>query len=120
MSPFGVQNTLSKLIRKKHLQKRGFNLAERFAQHLNKVFYKETIISPALHRVRSSSSQMVLTRKKRLSAQKNTLEASSEVKGKTVILVDDILTTGATLVEAQRACLEAQTHQCYAISLVRG
>jgi predicted amidophosphoribosyltransferase len=36
-----------------------------------------------------------------------TLSASAALRGARVCLVDDVCTTGATLEEARRACLEA-------------
>ena len=68
----------------------------------------------------SSAPQASLSRDDRLTAQKNTLKASSKVASKRICIVDDISTTGSTLIEAQRALSDVGVADCYAISLFRG
>ena len=107
--------------RRSHLQKRGGHPPLIIAQFLHQFFIKESSLEPyALKRVNPSLPQVKLHRNARLTAQKNTLKAEGSIASKTIIIVDDILTTGGTLLEAQRACLDAKADRCYAIALFRG
>lgn len=102
------------------LQLRKFNPAYQFALELEKVNRNSVIHPTGLKRCRTSQIQRTLKRSQRLSAQHQTLYACSSLKNQRVCLVDDITTTGATLLEAQRACLEVGVRECYALALFRG
>jgi len=62
----------------------------------------------ALKRVRYTSSQMSLAREQRLVNLRGAFAARGElVRGKRVLLVDDVATTGATLHECKKTLIEA-------------
>ena len=105
--------------RKDHFKQRGFNPAHLFALSLHKTL-PSTFLHAALTRSGPSLPQVSLNRTQRLIAQKNTLKAHPILNQMRVCLVDDITTTGGTLIEAQRACLEIGVKECYAVSLFRG
>lgn len=89
------------------LRARGFNQSlELLGRHANHVF---TASSPsALVRVRNTPAQHNLPRNQRLHNMKGAFFAdSSQVRGRSVLLVDDILTTGATAQTATKALLKA-------------
>ena len=89
------------------LKERGFNqselLAERLADHLG-VPSDFTLIE----RVRDTRPQFDLKRHERLSNVSGAFRFSgNDVRGKKILIVDDIMTTGATLSECSKALKEA-------------
>ena len=94
--------------RPQHLFKRGFSpqhlLADRLAYHLGDKFVYD---SKSLVRRTISNKQTGSSRQKRLRQQEQTLAYYGQAHDQ-VIIVDDVVTTGATLKEAQRALKEAQ------------
>jgi ComF family protein len=89
---------------------RGFNQSEILASHLAKI-WRIPVLDTALLRETSTRSQTVLTPGERLSnvagaftiAQK----ARQELRGKHLVLLDDVVTTGSTLGACARALFDA-------------
>ncbi|MCM8770588.1 MAG: ComF family protein [Candidatus Omnitrophica bacterium] len=90
-------------LHKNRLREREFNQAQILAEHLSKEFKLE-LSSDNLWRVRQTATQTDLSEEKRLLNVKNSfaLRDASKIKDKMIILVDDVLTTGATCSEASR------------------
>lgn len=86
--------------------KRGFNHSHFLAHSLGKKFYKP--VSPLLKRTRSTPAQAKLTSEARL---KNVRDAfalrSKNVEEKSILLIDDVLTTGATVNECAKVLHQA-------------
>lgn len=83
-------------------RKRGFNQAEVIAEEINKKL-KLQIITKALRRTKATDPQITLSSDKREENVKNCFGPGGEislVKGKKVILIDDVYTSGATMKEA--------------------
>ena len=80
-------------------KERGFNQAKLIADEVAKYIQKETIA--LLERVRNTPFQASLIREERLINLKDAFEVIDKkvVKGKTILLLDDIFTTGATMEE---------------------
>lgn len=75
---------------------RGFNQSELLAAELAKML-KLPLLKKAVIKVKRSSPQKSLTRQEREENLKACFKADKdEVEGKTLLLVDDVLTTGAT------------------------
>lgn len=87
------------------LRQRGFNQAAQLASLLA----AHKCLPTALHRLRQTASQRGLTRAARLRNLHGafTVPVPALVQGLHVLLVDDVLTTGATLRAASRALLDA-------------
>ncbi|SFB79833.1 comF family protein [Marinospirillum celere] len=90
---------------KDRLRQRGIDppawLAQRLAWQL-----KQPFLTQGLKRCRNITSQQELSRKKRWLNPQGAFVASQEVKGKKLLLVDDVVTTGATCHWAARELKE--------------
>jgi competence protein ComFC len=85
-------------LHKKRLQKRGYNQSEFFAKGLSEVFHIP-VLNDVLVKNKFTETQTYKTREERL---ENTLESFSIEKpeviaNKHILLVDDVITTGATI-----------------------
>jgi len=104
--------------RRARLQSAGGSLPYELARHLQHDLAGEvTLLARALHRVKESPPQATLNRKQRAHAQKQSLRATREVRDRDICLIDDVCTTGATLEEARRACLQAGARTVEALCL---
>ena len=108
-----------------HLSKyrqRGYNQAEILAAGLGSKFSLPVV--DLLVRVRATKSQFSLDRSKRLENIAGAFvlkESGGEVvKKKTVFLVDDVLTSGATLFEAAKVLKKAGVGKVYGLTLAHG
>lgn len=94
---------------------RGYNQAELLAKELSDKL-ELPLLKDAVAKVRKSSSQKSLTRRERAQNLKACFKAErSAVEGKTLILVDDVLTTGAT---ADAVCGELKKRGAKKVYLV--
>lgn len=105
------------------LLKRRYNQAALLAQALSKIADDIPCLPEALHRVRATPSQGHLTTKER---HKNVRKAfafnkkyKEKIKGKTLVLIDDVYTTGATITECTKALLRAGAKDVYVLTLTR-
>ena len=87
-------------LHRKRLLDRGFNQSLELARPLARKL-KVPLEPRALTRQRDTQPQMHLTEKERAANVQDAFQADEQlVKGKSVLLVDDILTTGSTLAES--------------------
>lgn len=86
-------------------RQRGFNQAELLAQALS-VELKLPVCSDVLRRTKKTEPQKDLTPSERLKNLEEAFEARA-ICGRTVLLVDDIYTTGSTIEACTRALLKA-------------
>ncbi|MGH1461491.1 MAG: ComF family protein [Neptuniibacter sp.] len=99
------------------LLQRGFNQAELLAMELSKQL-NIPVERRFLRKIKKTERQMQLTRSARLQNQKNVFECHFS-NHKHILLVDDVMTTGATLEAASRCLKMAGTQTIEAFVLAR-
>lgn len=89
------------------LKRRGYNQSEQFALGLHEVL--KVPISKGLQRDQFTDTQTQKSRMERLENVANVFSVHSfdEIKGKRILLVDDVMTTGATLTSCANILLES-------------
>ncbi len=104
---------------KQHL--RGYNQSELLAKALLPLLPGLTVAN-AITRTRATASQMELDRHDRLQNMKAAfaLVPTVDLKEKTVILIDDVATTGSTLFECAKALQPASPKTIWAAVLAHG
>ncbi len=97
---------------------RGFNQSFLIAKMLGEKIGIE-VVPDALQKIRKTMPQISLSREERLENLRDTFAVRNplSVVGKTVVLVDDVKTTGATLEEAGRVLKQAGAKQIWAITV---
>ncbi len=105
---------------KKRARKRGYNQSELLAR----AFCKETglpLDAASLVRVRDTGSQTKLGREARVTNMAGAFEVknAAAVKGKTVLLIDDVATTGSTLEACAQALRQAGVKRVMAYTFAR-
>jgi competence protein ComFC len=99
------------------LKERGYNQAKEMSYHLARQL-NIPHQAEALRKIRHTQSQVGLNQTERLANLKEAFSAdSSIVKGKTLLLVDDVRSTGTTLVECAQTAIEAGASVVYAITV---
>ena len=73
----------------------------------------------ALKRIRHTKPQSELSLKERLSNLKGAFKAKEDVKGKRILLFDDVMTSGTTLFEASRELKKAGATEIHLLVLAR-
>lgn len=104
---------------KKRLKERGYNQAGLLARPLAwelGVDYKPK----SFRRIRETQSQVNLNRGERIENVTGAFWADTKIiRGKQVLMVDDVMTTGATVNAASKAAVEAGAAKVYVVTLAR-
>lgn len=90
----------------KRLHQREFNQTASISRHLSKNL-KIPLMLDVLKKTKESPPQTDVTGKERLKNIKNVFAASEEIKGLDLLLIDDVITTGATVRECTKALIKA-------------
>ena len=104
---------------KKRLRERGYNqvalVAQPLAYHAGLHYYPN-----ALWKARENRSQVGLSVRQRHENVLNVYQADSRiVKHKSILVMDDVSTTGSTITACAQALLEAGANDVYAITIAR-
>ncbi len=107
-------------LHKNKLKNRGFNQSEKIALFIAR-FLKKPLLTQGLIKIKKTNDQMSLTKTQR---QKNLNNAflcvnPEMIKGKKILLVDDILTTGTTIEECAQILKRAGAHRVCATVVAR-
>ena len=98
---------------------RGYNQVDLIAHPLARLVGWK-YVPGALHRTRHTSSQVGLGAGERRKNVLGAFQAESRlVAGKTMLLIDDVATTGATIDSASRALVDAGASKVYALTFAR-
>lgn len=100
------------------LAERGYNQAQRLTQALGELIDLPTQ-DDLLVRTRATRTQVGLDREERLQNVSGAfaLHPSADIHGKTILIVDDVLTTGATLVGCADTLLKAGAGPVYGLTV---
>lgn len=106
-------------IAKKRRQKRGFNQAELLAREIADFFkleYKDILI-----KTKDTPYQARLTRDERFKQVEGIFDIISDsgIKDKTILLIDDVITTGATINELSKILKKAGAKEVFVLGLAQ-
>lgn len=99
---------------RKHI--RGYNQSEILARNIASQCSMQMDLSLLARHTRPERQVKVASRKKRLLNQRGTFSCEN-VQGKRILLIDDVTTTGATLMEARKVLLKAGAHEVRAFTI---
>lgn len=104
-------------LHKLKLLERGYNQAYFLAKGLSHQL-KVSVKSRAMKRIRYTQSQTTLTKKEREDNIQDAFSISfpKQARGKVILLVDDVITTGATVTECGKELLKHGAAKVYAVS----
>lgn len=104
------------------LLKRRYNQAALLAQNIARLAQKPVLVD-GLERTRPTPTQGHLSRKERLTNIKGAFRVKScylpRIENKTIVLVDDVLTTGATVNECSHVLLQAGAKAVNILTIAR-
>lgn len=103
---------------RKRLRERGYNQVGLIARPLAMALHLE-YAPHALVRRRETRSQVGLSREARRENIRNAFIAETCVKGKTILMMDDVATTGSTLSAGAEALLLSGAKDVYALTVAR-
>ena len=119
----GVEGIVPLPLHRRRERSRGYNQALLFAQGVATGRTGAPIFDRVIRRVRNTVSQTTLNRAKRKTNVKGAFVANPEeaglIKGKVVLLIDDVVTTGASTDAATKALLAAGCASVRVLSLAR-
>lgn len=97
---------------------RGFNQSILISKYLSKLMCIPFDIN-VIYKIRDSGSQEGRSRKQRFSSVKKCFSANTKVRDKNLLLLDDVMTTGASLNEIAQTLKKQGAKNCIAIVVAR-
>lgn len=99
------------------LRERGYNQAQLLGEHAAQAL-AIPCVAEAIRRLRQTQSQVTLNAQERLANMQDAFEAAPQlVSGQTLLLIDDVYTTGATLAACAQAALDAGASAVYGLTV---
>jgi ComF family protein len=92
-------------LHRKRLQQRSYNQALLLAREVARI-RTLTVVNDLLLKIRETESQLGLSAKERMKNLQGAFALKRKVSGKKILLVDDVMTTGATVETCSRVLLE--------------
>ena len=102
---------------KKSLQKRHYNQAQLLARHFCAILNQDDLLIEAVVKIKETVAQEQLNRTERKNNLVGAYKINAEVKGKRVLIIDDIKTTGATINECAKVLKQAGAAEVVAITV---
>jgi competence protein ComFC len=106
---------------KKRLMTRGFNQAELLAESLARATGLTLNKTSLKRKIHTEKSRRGMDRKSRIESVKNAFEMISPrlIDGKKILLIDDVLTSGATVSNCAKALKKAGAEKVYVLTAAR-
>lgn len=107
-------------ISKNRYKERGYNQAYLLAKEIG--LYLNIEIFKGVKRIKNTKKQRGLSRKARFNNVKDAFEVfdKNKIRGKKILIIDDIYTTGATMEELSKKLLDAGAFEVYCLALCGG
>jgi ComF family protein len=105
-------------LHRNRLKLREFNQTAVVGNHLSKKL-KIPIMLDVLRKIKDTRPQTELSGVERLKNIKNAYTASSNIKGLDLLLLDDVITTGATIRECSKTLIKAGAKSVTVVALAR-
>ncbi|MBM4137488.1 MAG: ComF family protein [Nitrospira sp.] len=102
----------------KGLRERGFNQSLLIARVVSKGI-KVPLLMDVLAKGKETPPQIGLSAKERLINLKNAFKVNGDIKGLRLLLVDDVMTTGATVKECSKQLMKAGAKEVIVLTLAR-
>lgn len=102
----------------KRLRQREFNQTANISRYLSKEL-KVPLMLNVLEKVRKTPPQTDIPGKERLKNVKNSFRSSENITGLRLLLVDDVITTGATVKESAKALIDSGAKEVVVVALAR-
>lgn len=115
--PLSIDLIIPVPLYKKNLRQRGFNQTAVIAYYVSKKL-KIPLALDCLKKIKQTQSQVeVKDKEKRLKNLKGAFIVSKDINNKTILLVDDVITTGATIRECSRTLKKENAKEIFVIAL---
>jgi len=107
-------------LEKKRLKWRGFNQSEEIAREIAKAL-KTPLLNNVLYKIKQTLPQMELSEKERRENIKGAflVKNKGEIKGRKILLLDDVYTTGSTMNECARVLKDAGAKEVWGVAVAR-
>lgn len=105
-------------LHRRRYAERGFNQAELLAHGIAVILNRPCVLS--LNRHRATQQQALLGRVERITNVRDAFSATADVRGISVLLIDDVYTTGSTMQACARALKEAGALRVRGLAVGRG
>ncbi len=102
----------------KRLRERGFNQSLLIAKVISKNIGVPLLMDILLKK-KETPPQIGLSAKERLLNLKNSFEVKGDIKGLRLFLVDDVMTTGATVTECSKELMKARAKEVIVLTIAR-
>jgi len=99
-------------LQRKRLQQRSYNQALLLARVVAKL-RKLPVDNDLLVKVRETESQQGLSAKERVKNLQGSFKLEKNVTGQNILLIDDVMTTGATVAACSRTLIEGGANHIY-------
>lgn len=103
-------------IHRERQRKRRYNQSELLAQGLSS-YHDIPVLADVLQRERDTQTQVGLTRTERIRNVAHAFRCTTRFHGETLLLIDDVCTTGATLAACAEALLTSGAGALYAVTV---
>ena len=102
---------------RKSIRKRRYNQAQKLAQYFCDLLDKGNLLVEAVVKVKETEAQEQLSKAERKTNLISAYKINADVKGKRVLVIDDVKTTGATLNECAKVLKAAGATAVYGLTV---